>query len=54
MNSKVTLCRTRLEEVESQLDSLITEVGEDSLLMAQITSALRHVRKAIEALKTKV
>jgi prefoldin subunit 5 len=51
MDSKLMLCRTRLEEVESQLVRLISEAGEDDAQATQLTNALNHVRKAIGALE---
>jgi hypothetical protein len=50
MDSKSTLCRTLLEEVESQLARMITEAGENDARAVQLTNVLGHVRKAIIAL----
>jgi len=50
MESKPSLCRTHLEEVESQLITLAMRAGNDAALATQIANALGYIRKVIVAI----
>jgi len=51
MLGKLILCRTRLEEAESQLRDLAMSEGEDSDLRQRLVVALTYVEKALAALR---
>jgi hypothetical protein len=50
MDSKLVLCQTLLEEVESQLATMMSEPGLHADTKLLMTNALSHVRQAISAL----
>jgi len=54
VDSKLMLCQTTLEEVESQLTTLISnaDAEADTGLRLRVANALSHVRQAIRALGT--
>jgi hypothetical protein len=51
MQSKVILCRTRLEEAASHLRELATMEGHDTALHFKAVTALDYVEKAINLLR---